>query len=316
MDSGSSHRARKSRTAEVCRLCLKKRYLVDIDCNQYLCMQLKECFPHLSPDDSELPRFVCGECYQLVEITYQFIIRTRRTEVLLRSYVHMGGDFPNEGTLEAEYRRSSKRSASPEKDNQEEKPESKKRRSSEESSKKRRSSEESSKNRRSSEESSKKRRSSEESSNSKKDNERNSSKQDDSKRESTKHKEKDSSRHKQINRSSSSSKRKEKEGYTKKDTMLPTKAMTEAELKRYHNSDEYLFGGAVDLEPVKTQNDRVEEIQSQEDAAIRMESVASNLKGISLKMSYRKNGVCFQEIVKVYFTISKHIVRENGQFNV
>ncbi|KXJ81689.1 hypothetical protein RP20_CCG018461 [Aedes albopictus] len=245
MDSGSSHRARKSRTAEVCRLCLKKRYLVDIDCNQYLCMQLKECFPHLSPDDSELPRFVCGECYQLVEITYQFIIRTRRTEVLLRSYVHMGGDFPNEGTLEAEYRRSSKRSASPEKDNQEEKPESKKRRSSEESSKKRRSSEESSK----------KRRSSEESSNSKKDNERNSSKhRDDSKRESTKHKEKDSSRHKQTsNRSSSSSKRKEKEGYTKKDSMLP-KAMTEAELKRYHNSDEYLFGGVVDLEPVKTQN--------------------------------------------------------------
>ncbi|XP_062712211.1 uncharacterized protein LOC134289769 [Aedes albopictus] len=260
MDSGSSHRACRSRTAEVCRLCLKKRYLVDIDCNQYLCMQLKECFPHLSPDDSELPRFVCGECYQLVEITYQFIIRTRRTEVLLRSYVHMGGDFPNEGTLEVEYRRSSKRSASPEKDNQEVKPESKKRRSSEVSS------------------------------NSKKDNERNSSKhRDDSKRESTKHKEKDSSRHKQTsNRSSSSSKRKEKEGYTKKDTMLPTKAMTEAELKRYYNSDEYLFGGAVDLEPVKTQNDRVEEIQPPKDAAIRMESVASHLKGISLEMSYEE----------------------------
>ncbi|XP_062711178.1 uncharacterized protein LOC109407876 [Aedes albopictus] len=273
MDSGSSHRARKSRTAEVCRLCLKKRYLVDIDGNQYLCMQLKECFPHLSPDDSELPRFVCGECYQLVEITYQFIIRTRRTEVLLRSYVHMGGDFPNEGTLEAEYR--SKRSASPEKDNQEVKPASKKRRSSEESSK----------NRRSSEESSKKRRSSEESSNSKKDNERNSSKhRDDSKRESTKHKEKDSSRHKQTsNRSSSSSKRKEKEGYSKQDSMLPTKAMTEAELKRYYNSDEYLFGGAD-----KTQNDRVEEIQPPKDAAIRMESVASHLKGISLEMSYEE----------------------------
>ncbi|XP_029724619.2 DNA topoisomerase 1-like [Aedes albopictus] len=281
MDSGSSHRARRSRTAEVCRLCLKKRYLVDIDCNQYLCMQLKECFPHLSPDDSELPRFVCGECYQLVEITYQFIIRARRTEVLLRSYVHMGGDFPNEGTLEAEYRRRPKRSASPEKDSQEENPASKKRRSSEESSKKRRSSEESS--------------------NSKKDNERNSSKhieeegkdsskhRDDSKRESTKHKEKDSSRHKQTsNRSSSSSKRKEKEGYTNKNTMLPTKAMTEAELKRYHNSDEYLFGGAVDLEPVKTQNDRVEEIQPPKYAAIRMESVASNLKGISLKMSYEE----------------------------
>ncbi|XP_062712331.1 DNA topoisomerase 1-like [Aedes albopictus] len=271
MDSGSSHRARRSRAAEVCRLCLKKRYLVDIDCNQYLCMQLKECFPQLSPDDSELPRFVCGECYQLVEITYQFIIRTRRTEVLLRSYVHMGGDFPNQEALEAEYRRRPKRSASPEKDSQEEKPASKKRRSSEESSK------------------STERRSSK----SKKDNERNSSKHKEeegkdsskhgSKRESTKHNEKDSSEHKhKSNRSSSSSKRKEK------DVMLPTKAMAEAELKRYYNSDEYLFGGAVDLEPVKVQNDRVEEIQSQKDVAIRMESVASHLKGISLEMSYEE----------------------------
>nr|XP_019527208.2 DNA topoisomerase 1-like [Aedes albopictus] len=267
MDSGSSHRARRSRTAEVCRLCLKKRYLVDIDGNQYLCMQLKECFSHLSPDDSELPKFVCGECYQLVEITYQFIIRTRRTEVLLRSYVHMGGDFLNQEALEAEYRRRPKRSASPEKDSQQEKPASKKRRSSEESSK------------------STERRSSK----SKKDNERNSSKHREekgkdsskygSKRESTKHNEKDSSEHKhKSNRSSSSSKRKEKD----------TKAITEAELKRYYNSDEYLFGGAVDLEPVKVQNDRVEEIQSQKDAAIRMESVASKLKGISLKMSYEE----------------------------
>nr|XP_019527188.2 stress response protein NST1-like [Aedes albopictus] len=270
MDSGTSHRARRCRTAEVCRLCLKKRYLVDIDGNQYLCMQLKECFPHLSPDDSELPRFVCGECYQLVlEITYQFIIRTRRTEVLLRSYVHMGGDFPNQEALEAEYRRRPKRSASPEKDSQEEKPASKKRRSSEESSK-----------------STDKIRSSK----SKKDNERNSSKhreekgkdsskhRDGSKQESRKHKEEN---HK-SNRSSSPSKRKEK------DSMLPTKAMTEAELKRYYNSDEYLFGGAVDLEPMKAQNDRIEEIQPHKDAAIRMESVASNLKGISLKMSYEE----------------------------
>nr|XP_029724123.1 DNA topoisomerase 1-like [Aedes albopictus] len=260
--------------------CLKKRYLVDIDGNQYLCMQLKECFPHLSPDDSELPRFVCGECYQLVEITYQFIIRTRRTEVLLRSYVHMGGDFPNQEALEAEYRRRPKRSASPEKDSQQEKPASKKRRSSEESSK------------------STERRSSK----SKKDNERNSSEhreekgkdsskhRNGSKRESRKHKEeKDSSGHKhKSNRSSSSSKRKEKEDYTKNDSMLPTKAMTEAELKRYYNSDEYLFGGAVDLEPVKAQNDRIEEIQPQKDASIRLKSVASNLKGISLKMSYEE----------------------------
>nr|XP_019531152.2 splicing factor U2af large subunit A-like [Aedes albopictus] len=280
MDSGSSHRARRSRTAEVCRLCLKKRYLVDIDGNQYLCMQLKECFSHLSPDDSELPRFVCGECYQLVEITYQFITRTRRTEILLRSYVHMGGDFPNQEALEAEYRRRPKRSASPEKDSQQEKPASKKRRSSEESSK------------------STERRSSK----SKKDNERNSSKhreekgndsskhRDGSKRESRKHKEeKDSSGHKhKSNRSSWFSKRKEKEDYTKKDSMLPTKAMTEAELKRYYNSDEYLFGGAVDLEPVKAQNDRIEEIQPQKDAAIRLKSVTSNLKGISLKMSYEE----------------------------
>ncbi|EAT43409.1 AAEL005168-PA [Aedes aegypti] len=133
MDSGLANRIRKSRTAEVCRLCLKKRYLVDINENQYLRMQLLECFPHCTPDDSELPQFVCGECYQLIDITYQFSVRTRRTEVLLRTFVHMGGDFPIPETLAAEYRRNSKRSASPEKQEEEKQPH-KKRRSSEESS--------------------------------------------------------------------------------------------------------------------------------------------------------------------------------------
>ncbi|XP_062555610.1 uncharacterized protein LOC134220543 [Armigeres subalbatus] len=113
MDSTLAYRIQKSHTAEVCRLCLKTRYLVDINVNHYLRMQMMECFPQTSLDDGELPRFVCGECYQLVEITYQFSVRMRRTEVLLRSYVHMGGEFPRPETLDAEYHRARKRSASP-----------------------------------------------------------------------------------------------------------------------------------------------------------------------------------------------------------
>ncbi|XP_062555611.1 uncharacterized protein LOC134220544 [Armigeres subalbatus] len=112
MDSTLAYRIQKSHAAEVCRLCLKTRYLVDINVNHYLRMQLLECFPQIPLDDGELPRFVCGECYQLVEITYQFSVRMRRTEVLLRSYVHLGGEFPRPETLEAEYHRSVKRLAS------------------------------------------------------------------------------------------------------------------------------------------------------------------------------------------------------------
>ncbi|XP_065087713.1 uncharacterized protein LOC135709334 [Ochlerotatus camptorhynchus] len=134
IDSGFGYRTHSIRTAEMCRLCLKQRYLVDINVNQNLMVQLMECFPNFLNDDKDLPPFVCGECYQLIEITYQFTLRSTRTQVLLRSYVHEGGDFPRPEMLERDYRRAEKRSAPSEKEEVEHTSRaSKKRRSSDES---------------------------------------------------------------------------------------------------------------------------------------------------------------------------------------
>ncbi|EAT33259.1 AAEL014480-PA [Aedes aegypti] len=280
MDSGLAIRIRKSRTAEVCRLCLKKRYLVDINENQYLRMQLLECFPHCTPDDSELPQFVCGECYQLIDITYQFSVRTRRTEVLLRTYVHMGGDFPVPETLEAEYRRNSKRSASPEKQEEDEEQPHKKRRSSEESS-----TSTESKERKSSKHKDRKK--------SSKDTEKKDSSKDKNRKESSKDKDrketskdnKDSSKEKDR-KERKSLHRKEKDERTDKSSKRSRKTSEERQKEQYYRSDEYLFGEVVELDPVEKRNDSIED--TNKDVPDRVESIASNLPGLALKMSYNE----------------------------
>ncbi|EAT43408.1 AAEL005167-PA [Aedes aegypti] len=271
MDSGLAHRIRKSRTAEVCRLCLKKRYLVDINENQYLRMQLLECFPHCTPDDSELPQFVCGECYQLIDITYQFSVRTRRTEVLLRTYVHMGGDFPVPETLEAEYRRNSKRSASPEKQEEDE----------EQSQKKRRSSDESSTSTESKERKSTKHKDRKESS---KDAEKKDSSKDNDRKKSSKDR-KESSKDKDR-KEQKSSHRKEKDGNTDKSSKRSRKTSTDRQKEQYYRSDEYLFGEVVELDPIEKRNDSIED--ANKNVPDRVESIASNLPGLALKMSYNE----------------------------
>ncbi|KXJ68042.1 hypothetical protein RP20_CCG006262 [Aedes albopictus] len=235
MDSGIVHRSHSSQTAEVCRLCLRKNHLVDIGTNQHLRMQLMQCFPHQPPEDNELPRFVCTECCEQINITYQFFIRTRRSELLLRTFVYMGGDFPSAEMLEPERRRTEKRSASPQKESQNENLSSKKRRSSEGSSKDERSEKKTSKHR-------------------------------EEKRESPKHKEeggqkppkhigqeKDSSRHKHKRDRPSVSERKDQEEQTER--KRSSTGMNETDLKRYYLSDEYLFGEKIELESTGKQND-------------------------------------------------------------
>ncbi|XP_062560682.1 luc7-like protein 3 [Armigeres subalbatus] len=278
MDSGLSHRTRKSRTAEVCRLCLQQRYLVNINANQYLGMQLKECFPQTLLDDKELPQFVCGECYQLVDITYQFSVRMRRTEVLLRTYVHMGGDFPEPAMLEAVYQGTAKRSASPEREDVYEPP-VKKRVSWETYSK-----------------------------TSKKDPKY--AEKDDQPRSKYTEKERKPSKHSEKDQTRKDSKHTEKEGHRSKDRTSSKhgtkdrKSSKHAEKLRtdnkasekrsnstkdqergYYKSDKFLFGEAVDTNRDGKRNDSTEETTN-DAAAARPEIAATNLTGMNLKMSY------------------------------
>ncbi|EAT47434.1 AAEL001456-PA [Aedes aegypti] len=256
MDSGLAHRIRKSRTAEVCRLCLKKRYLVDINENQYLRMQLLECFPHCTPDDSELPQFVCGECYQLIDITYQFSVRTRRTEVLLRTYVHMGGDFPVPETLEAEYRRNSKRSASPEKPQEEQQPQ-KKRRSSEESST-------------SVESKSSKRKERKEYS---KDTEKKDYSKDKSRKESSKDKYREDKEDPSKDEDRKDQKPSHRKNKDEKSSKRSSKTTADRQKEQYYRSDEYLFGEVVELDSVEKRNDSIED--ANKNVSDRVESIPS-----------------------------------------
>ncbi|EAT43407.1 AAEL005164-PA [Aedes aegypti] len=221
-------------------------------------MQLLECFPHCAPDDSELPQFVCGECYQLIDITYQFSVRTRRTEVLLRTYVHMGGDFPVPETLEAEYRRNSKRSASPDKQEGKQQPQ-----------KKRRSSEESSTSMENKERKSSKHKDRKESS---KDNDKKDSSKDKNRKETSKDNDKKESSKDKNRKERKSSHRKEKDESTDKSSKRSSKTTTDRQKEQHYRSDEYLFGEVVELDPVEKRNDSIEE--ANKNVPDRVESIA------------------------------------------
>lgn len=260
MDSELARRALKSQTAEICRLCLQQRYLVNINANQYLGMQLKECFPHIVLDDKELPQFVCGECYQLVDITYQFSVRMRRTEVLLRTFVHMGGHFPEPAMLEAEYRRTSKRTASPERHDVSEPP-VKKRVSWEEYSKTNR----------------------KEHKNAKKEDQQ--LKYTEKERESLKHAYKRQSSSKHEKRDRKSSRRTDKSGTDNKATGKRSDSSRTQE-RRYYKSDVFLFGEVVELETDGRRNDPVGKTTNDVTTATQPELVTSNLTSMNLKMTY------------------------------
>ncbi|XP_055591035.1 vitellogenin-2-like [Uranotaenia lowii] len=109
-------RSSELHASRMCRLCLQSRYLINIHTDPTKMAQLVSCFTPFLPDDSDFPQFICGECYQLLEVTYQFSIRSNRASVLMRTYLYHGGRFPDTQMLQEEYqKRAEKRSPSPEK---------------------------------------------------------------------------------------------------------------------------------------------------------------------------------------------------------
>ncbi|KAL9704740.1 hypothetical protein quinque_008258 [Culex quinquefasciatus] len=97
----------------MCRLCFRNKYLVSIGSDERFIDQLANCLHQKPTKDCEnLPEFVCGECYQLVEALNQFKTRCSRASKIVRRFIRKGGEFPEHDMLECKPRRTEKRAAS------------------------------------------------------------------------------------------------------------------------------------------------------------------------------------------------------------
>lgn len=109
----SAERISEIRQASMCRLCFRNKYLVSIGSDERFIDQLANCLHQKPTKDSEnLPEFVCGECYQLVEAMNQFKTRCNRASKIIKRFIRKGGEFPDHDMLEFKPRRTEKRAAS------------------------------------------------------------------------------------------------------------------------------------------------------------------------------------------------------------